>query len=677
MDIPRPPKKKLLEKLVPKRRFFENLKPAAILRRERMEAGQSRLPRGVMWGIVALVVLFIVGFTIVFFVAKHKVASSIASRESTLQAGITDLQNLDTQGAQEKFSSISGDITNLSGALQDLGSLFSAGSGAIGSFSDLTKQLASLSGQIDAVKSDLFVFASAGSTGSPQDGQSNLVSDLNAARITLAAIDTDTNQLSSAASFMGSSSPLSGNDYISLKTQLAGAESFLDAFVPWLATSTPHHVLVLLQNPSEIRPAGGFLGSYADITLASGTITDVSVHDIADADVAFKQNIVPPKPLQLEVTRFRPADANWFFDFPTSASETIWFFEHPTSNLQAISSTTYDGAIAVSPKIVSDLLSVTGALTVDKTQFTSDNFLIQIQNLVQQGQATSATYPKQVLRDLASAIFQKLVSSTDAQRQDLLGMALDWADKKDVMAYFKNPVFENFLASYGAAGEVYSLPQNFNGDYLALVDANVNGQKSDLYVSSTVAWVGQIGADGTMTDELSVTRKHDGNTSKYWWYQAPSQDYLQVFVPDASALTNESGGVKKTITAPVNYARSGYSTDPLVVSIESSVQAFFAYPAVTAHEESGKEVFATWAKVSKGQSTTVSFSYTHRLFIVPAPGVQYQFVFEKQAGTNRDYSFEVDAPLGYVFAENGIASWTLQTDDPPGRIIVDLTLEKL
>ena len=48
-------------------------------------------------------------------------------------------------------------------------------------------------------------------------------------------------------------------------------QKFLDAFIPWLSSPVPHHVLVMLQNPSEIRPAGGFLGSYADITIASGT----------------------------------------------------------------------------------------------------------------------------------------------------------------------------------------------------------------------------------------------------------------------------------------------------------------------------------------------------------------------------------------------------------------------
>ena len=94
---------------------------------------------------------------------------------------------------------------------------------------------------------------------------------------------------------------------------------------------------------------------------AAGTITNIAVHDVADVDVAFKPKIVPPAPLQLEETAFRPADANWFFDFPTSASETINMFER--SGLYA-TSTTFDGVVAVTPQVMEDLLSVTGPITL-------------------------------------------------------------------------------------------------------------------------------------------------------------------------------------------------------------------------------------------------------------------------------------------------------------------------
>ena len=633
-----------------------------------------RVPPGIWWGVAGLVALFVVGSVISFYVIKAKVKQSIATQAQTLAAGVAALQNFDTQSAAAEFSSLASESSTPSfeSLLGMFGSLFSGGRNAVASFGDLAKQLAALSTEASSLEGGLFHFTS---------GAPDLVAQLTSIHDTLVAIDADSTALSASLASVGVSSTLATGDfYLPLKARVEGAENFLNAFIPWLATSTPQHVLVLLQNPSEMRPGGGFLGSYADVTIASGTITGVAVHDVADVDAGFVPKIIPPKPLQLEVKGFRPADANWFFDFPTSASKAIQLFQ--ASKLY--SSTTFDGVIAISPQVVSDLLSVTGPIKVSSTTFASSSLLVQIQNIVQKGQAQqnqtqSATYPKAVLSDLSQAIVGQLASSTDAQKQQLLGLALGWVGDRDVMAYFSNPDFENFILANGAAGDAYESAQSFNGDYLAIADANINGDKSDLYIAQKVAFDVQIGADGTMTDMLTISRTHNGNQSPYWWYQTTNQDYLQVFIPDSSSLVNETGGVVKKITEPVNYAlaRNGYSTDPTIGAIESSTQPFLLYPAVTTHEENGKEVFATWVITPKGKTTSVQFDYTHRAFIPPADGVQYQFIFEKQAGSQRSYDFEIDAPLGYVFAENGLASYEYQSAASPGRLVVDLTLQKI
>jgi hypothetical protein len=646
------------------------------------ERARKPLPPGIKWGAAGLVVFFIAGSIISFYVIKAKVKATIASQVGTLQAGVADLQNFDTQDAQQEFAMLSSGSSTPSweSVVGMFGFLYKGGSNAVSSFTDLATQLAALSQEAGTLESGVFSFTSSGQG-------TNLVTGLTQIRNTLAAIDNDSNQLSTAAQLVGASgsSTLGGNNfYLPLKSQIEGTENFLNVFIPWLATSTPHNVLVMLQNPSEMRPGGGFLGSYADITLAGGNITNISIHDITDVDKVFAPKIIPPAPLQLENNNFRPADANWFFDFPTSASKTIEFFEEATS-------TQYDGAIAITPQVVSDLLSVTGTTTIESTStgsmtFTSANLLTQIQNIVQQGQAanqagtgaTTATYPKAILGQLAHAIFAQLAaSSTDAENQELLAMALDWVNKRDVMAYFTDPAFEGFVQSYGAGGDVYQLPQNFNGDYLAIADADINSDKSELYVSQNVSWTAQINADGTITDDVTIQKTHNGNQSSYWWYQTTNQDYLQLFVPDGSALTNEVGGFLKKITPPINYARDGYSTDPMIAAIASTTQPYLLYPNVTTHEEDGKEVFAAWTRVAKGQSTTIEFDYTHRAFLPPVAGTQYQFVFEKQAGTSRSYDFTIDAPLGYVFAENGLASYEYSSDDPPGRLIITLTLEQI
>ncbi len=637
------------------------------------------LPKGIKWGVAGLIVIFIGGFVVSYYLIKREVSATISSRLSALQAGVQDLQNFDPQSAAQEFSSLNAS-SSAGGIFGPLVSLFEGSSAAVRSFADLSSQLAGLSQNISSIENDAFGFASG-------SGSSTLAADFANMRNTLAAIDADSNQLSGVAARFGAASPISGESYLALTTQVKGAENFLNAFVPWFSDSTTtHHILVLFQNPSEMRPGGGFLGSYADVSIKGGTITGIAVHDIADVDIAFKQKIVPPVPLQLEETSWRPADANWFLDFPTSASETIRMFEQ--SGLYANTSTTFDGVIAMTPQVMSDLLSVTGPITLPgatsrsaSTTFTADNLTVQIQKIVQAGQAGSsggnATYPKEILAQLYPALFRQLASSTDAQKQQILGLAFNWIANKDVMVYFKDPAFETFANAYGATGDVYRLPQNFNGDYLAIANADINSDKSELYMTQDVTYVASIGSDGTLTDNLIIKRTHNGNKSPYWWYRTTNQDYMQIFVPNGTTLNNQSGGITKSVPAPINYARNGYSTDPLLIAIASTTRQNFSYPKITSHVEFGKEVFAVWSRTYAGTASTLSFNYSHNLFTTPAPGVQYQFIFERPSGATGDYNIEVDAPLGYVFAENGLASFTYESTSTPGRLIFDLTLQKL
>jgi hypothetical protein len=628
------------------------------------------LPRGIKAALIGLVVLFVVGAVASVFVFRHKAVMVINAQTMTLQAGITDLQNFDTSGAEQEFSSLNGGGLSTNGSVWGtLLSLFHGAGGTLASFGDLSTQLDTLTQKIANLQPDLFAFASGAQN-------NNLVADLTSIQGNLAALDADSSQLSGALSLLNNAGSFDGGDYLSLRTQVKNTESFLNAFTPWLSdVSSTHHILILFENPSEMRPGGGFIGSYADVAIRAGAIQGISVHDVADVDVAFKPNIVPPVPLQLEGPRWRPADGNWFFDFPTSASETVSLFEQ--SDLYA--TTSFDAAIAITPQVVSDLLSITGPVTIahPSTTFTANDLVPQIQKIVQAGQATAATYPKDVLRSLAHAIFQQLASSTPAEQQQLLGDAGQWVSDKDVMVYFANPEMESFVASYGAGGEVEQLPESFNGDYFALANADINSDKSEFSIAQKVTYDATIGSDGTLSDHVTIDRVHHGDQSPYWWYQTTNQDYLQLFVPDGSTLDNESGGIAKTVPAPVNYARQGYSTDPVVFAIASSTEQSFGYPGVTTHEESGREVFAAWSRTYAGKSSEISFDYSHGLSTPPAPGVQYRFVFERQSGAAGEYNIEIDAPLGYEFAENGLASFTYDSTSTPGRLEFDLTLQKM
>ena len=69
--------------------------------------------------------------------------------------------------------------------------------------------------------------------------------------------------------------------------------------------------LVLLQNTSELRPTGGFPGTYAVVEFDQGIMKSFFVDDIYNPDGQLKELIIPPKPLQKITPTWGMRDSAW------------------------------------------------------------------------------------------------------------------------------------------------------------------------------------------------------------------------------------------------------------------------------------------------------------------------------------------------------------------------------
>lgn len=85
--------------------------------------------------------------------------------------------------------------------------------------------------------------------------------------------------------------------------------------------------LVLLQNNMELRPTGGFIGSFALLTFNKGQLLDFEVRDVYSTDGQLKGHVEPPTELKehLGEAGWYLRDSNWDPDFPTSAARAAWF----------------------------------------------------------------------------------------------------------------------------------------------------------------------------------------------------------------------------------------------------------------------------------------------------------------------------------------------------------------
>ena len=79
--------------------------------------------------------------------------------------------------------------------------------------------------------------------------------------------------------------------------------------------------LVLFQNSDELRPGGGYIGSFGIIKIKGEQITAVDTHDTNIFDSAKATGVEPPYPMgkMLNITDWEMRDSNWSADFPTNA----------------------------------------------------------------------------------------------------------------------------------------------------------------------------------------------------------------------------------------------------------------------------------------------------------------------------------------------------------------------
>ena len=467
------------------------------------------------------------------------------------------------------------------------------------------------------------------------------------------------------------------DQYLKYSSELFAWDKMLVKFTDLLGSETDRHILVLFQNPSEIRPGGGFIGSYADVTVNGGQMRQMDVRDIYDPDGQLDLKVIPPEQLQTVTTDWGARDANWFFDFPTSAKTVIRFME--ASKIYSEKSVTFDGAVALNINVVQDLLSITGPieLTDYNLMIDQNNLLEEVQRSVEAGADKKAGQPKKILMKLTPILLQKLNDLSAADQQALFDRIKERMAKKDIMLYAKDPDMAAFLLTNDLDGSVYEVPNNFWGTYLAVVNANVAGGKSDAFVDEKVTVNVDVDTSGNAFTNVQIARTHSGNLQKDPWWKETNKDFMQIFAEPNSTLVSVAGNDVKPKYQTMDYTNSNYMTNPDLAAIEKG-EIFLSNLKTWLRNEFGKNVFATWLLLPAGQTKTLNVQYqtTHNGPTAFGPDQIYTFIFERQAGVKNSLDVTINAPFKYYWAESGDTAFHYVNADPDKRTILTLTLKK-
>lgn len=464
------------------------------------------------------------------------------------------------------------------------------------------------------------------------------------------------------------------DNYLTYSSDLRSTESLFDGILKLLNEENERHILLVFQNPAEMRPSGGFIGSFADLILYKGQILDVDVRDIADIDETVSLKLIPPEPLRTIAEEWRVQDSNWFFDFPTSARALIQFFE----NSEIYNGVGFDAVVALNTNVLKDILGVVGPIQIldSGLEISKDNFYEQIQKTVESlNDSEDVINRKEILSILAPLILEK-INELGSVEEFVVALKNSFSCK-DIMVWSKDSQIENFSAHNNLDGAVYELPNDFWGSYLAVVNANIGGEKSDAFIEQTVEAKINLDSEGNAFTDLTVRRKHNGNVKKESWWRATNKDFIQIFTAPGSSISAIKGNFIQASTTQVDYQAGGYGVNPDLDAIEKE-KVFLTSYKIWQMPMAGKRVFGTWFNVAAGKTGVLNLKYEtpkRGAFVLNA-GETYGFVFENQAGAKNKLEISIGAPLGFIWQESNASFFNYETDDPEGRILLNLTLLK-
>lgn len=411
--------------------------------------------------------------------------------------------------------------------------------------------------------------------------------------------------------------------------------------------------LLTFQNPAELRPTGGFIGSFAILDVKDGKIVnfEIPAGGSYDLDGQLQEHLIPPLPLTLINKRWEFQDANWFPDFRASAEKTLWFYNHSRN-------ATADGVIAINASVLERLLGIIGPISDSSRNLnlSSENALSIIQDQVENGPEKLLNKPKKILSDLAPTILDTIRKAPTKILLPLLGNLEEALNQKEIQAYFTDPSAESAVISSGWGGAIAETDPN--SDYLLVVNTNLEGQKSDARIRQLISHEAVIADDGTVVDTVVITREHTGMSSEKF-YGAPNIDYLRIYVPAGSTLLSASGFTwpdETNFRAPESQAVA----DPFLKEKENELGIDQASGTrITA--EFNKTAFGNWVITEPGATSQAIFSYRLPFKVLPKfqdnsildkvmikfdPGIMnYRLTAQKQSGITSDFESQIIFPL--------------------------------
>ena len=339
---------------------------------------------------------------------------------------------------------------------------------------------------------------------------------------------------------------------------ISESKPLLEAAPYLLGLDSLRQYLVLFQNDKELRPTGGFLTAYAIMKVDKAKFEPVSSNDIYNLDAKYKPRIPAPDPLVKYIKgpyilskNLRLRDMNWSPDFALS-------MQLVTKEAESVGVTGIDGVIAVDTQLLVNLLDAIGPIgvpgfgnfsTAVEPKCNCPQVIYELESFADtegpivwdpvSGKIVFAPPNMDNRKKIIGPLMNSILANSLGQPKEKLPKLAEAAFKslleKHVLFYLYDEKAQAGVSSFGIAGTI----KGYDGDYLAINDANLGGRKSNLYATQEVEQEIVVAKDGSVEKTVTITyknpEKHDG------WLNSVLPNWVRVYVPKGSSLIAAEG----------------------------------------------------------------------------------------------------------------------------------------
>lgn len=417
-------------------------------------------------------------------------------------------------------------------------------------------------------------------------------------------------------------------------------DSFLRFLSQRLWEGKPVDLLILFQNNMELRPTGGFPGSYAIVHLANNEPIGFEVQDIYVPDGQLQGHVDPPLPIQEAFQQgfWKLRDANWHPDFQESVKNVQWFFTEAGYPK-------YDGAIGLNFTLIHKLLDITGPIKVAdlNTTITPENVYRILQRADDKEFFDGSTKKKDILSAFTTQLLFTLQHLPAKKYIDISELINQQLSEKNIMVSMSDPDLSTLTTLHDWDGKLSPVSCDNKGclqDYFSIFESNLGVNKSNCCVKRDITLVKES-ADGKTVTTITNLHYHNlGPGTEYVGVAGHYKAFLRLYFPSDTQLFPPVVEGKSYTEYVRDMKTAGY--------FHPITSEGYSWGDVYGMKELGM-----WIEVEPEKELNISIKTTTQI----NPDQAYSLIVQKQSGTLDQFN-----PLNITLNERSLFSGIITKD---------------